>query len=46
MKARIAVSRLSNGPFLVYVSSCSNTGLIRNYLYWTSRKNSSLTKYD
>jgi hypothetical protein len=25
---------------LVYVSSCSNTGSIRDDLYWTSRKNS------
>ena len=29
-----------NKVSLVYVSSCSNTGSIRNDPYWTSRKNS------
>ena len=36
------VSQLSgiNTVSLVYVSSCSNTGSIRDDPYWTSRKNS------
>ncbi len=28
------------GGYLVWVSSCSNTGSIRDDTYWTSRKNS------
>ena len=34
----IELSSISN--LVVYVSSCSNTGSIRDDPYWTSRKNS------
>ena len=36
----IELSRRINKVTLVQVSSCSNTGSIRDYPYWTSRKNS------
>ena len=42
MKNSLELTELSsvNKVCLVYVSSCSNTGSIRDDPYWTSRKNS------
>jgi hypothetical protein len=42
MKNSLELIELSsiNKFSLVHVSSCSNTGSIRDDLYWTSRKNS------
>ena len=36
----LGLSSINNKVSLVYVFSCSNTGLIRDDPYWTSRKTS------
>ena len=37
---QIHIANCLNKVSSVYVSSCTNTGSIRDDLYWTSRKNS------